>query len=98
VARIVEGEGYMEMLPRSERRDSNRWPHYKGLKLAVDGRMVELIDLSTTGARVASNVDFECGSVVVMDLPWGKKSRATVISGVGGIIRLRFFNEIEEPY
>ncbi len=88
----------MSNLPPRERRESDRWLDYAGQVVALEGRMVKLVDVSKSGAKIASNARFGVGDVVCLELPWGKTVRGTVLSCEGGIVRIQFAFEIEEPY
>src|SRR5438445_12422038 len=81
----------------SERRISERWPHYARRRIALEGQLGTIVDLSESGARVECVCSAPIGEAVRLDLPSGMPVRAMVLYNDGGVIRLRFEYPIEQP-
>lgn len=82
--------------PKSERRSEDRWSHYTGCVVSVEGRMATLLDLSPWGARLEGPNNLPVNQTVRLDLPNGTPIRATVLESQPGTCRLRFAFEFEE--
>jgi hypothetical protein len=78
-----------------ERRREDRWKERVGSAVAIDGFAGRLLDLSASGARIASSKVFEPETEVRLDLSWGNPIRAVVIACENGEIRLRFDTPID---
>lgn len=93
----MQGEPFQQntLLQMTERRSEDRWPHYFGTRVGLEGLSARLQDLSPWGARVECATRYQPESIVRLDLPWGSPVRANVLSWEAGVARLRFDYEVE---
>ncbi len=87
----------MGIFQQSERRQYDRWLDHSGCVVAVNGRIARLKDFSARGAKVEYASTIAPGTAVVLDLPWGKKVRGSVVANGLDELRLKFDYEIERP-
>jgi len=74
----------------AERRSEERWEHYAGCAIGLDGNMARIQDICSWGARVEARRNYSINETVRLDLPWGAPVRAVVLASENGLSRLRF--------
>ena len=82
------------ILPTKERRCEDRISDYGQCRIAVDGRLATLLDVSTRGARFQAEYRPPAGSAIVVQLPHSMPAHATVLASEPNV-RIAFVDPID---